>query len=913
MNSYFSTYMADFNKIARKWQKRWEEKKIFEVKEDSKKKKFYTLEMYPYPSSNGLHVGHARNYVIGDIYSRFKRMNGFNVLYPMGYDSFGLPAENAAIKAKSHPKIFTEAAIKNFTKQQKYLGLSYDWTRTLASHSENYYKWDQWIFLQLYKKGLAYKKKSLVNWCHLCNTVLANEQVNQGKCWRHTDIEVDPKELSQWFIKTTAYSERLLKGLDKLKDWPEDVKKMQENWIGKSHGVEIFFRLDGADKVLPTFTTRADTIYSVTFIVIAPEHPLAKELVAGTKYEKEFEKVLKKISKQSIIERTTPEGKDKIGCFLGKYAINPVNNEKVPIYIANFVLPDYGSGIVMADAHDQRDFEFARKYNIPLKFVISDDGEPINADKATRAFTANGVLFNSGKFSGMHNQDALPDMNDWLEKKGWGRKTINYKLKDWLISRQRYWGCPIPIIYCDKCGIVPVSDKDLPIKLPTDVTFGGKGNPLETSKSFQKIKCPKCGGPAKRETDTMDTFMDSSWYFLRYCDAKNDKKIFDNKKVNYWMPVDLYIGGKEHATMHLIYFRFLTKFFKDIDLVNFDEPATKLYNQGMLHKDGVVMSKSKGNVIMPEVVGEKYGIDTVRLFLMFVAGPDKDMEWSDEGVQGSFRIVNKLYNLYFEDVEHPIKNWKKHLETSNENKTRDKQVMSKLNKVIKDVTEKTEFLKYNLALIDIMELVNYMHKHRTDIGKKTYEAALEKLALLIAPYCPHIAEECWEKLGKKGFVFLEKWPGFDSKKIDAKAESEESFVDGVKKDIYSVLKLTGISKPEKITLFVSAKWKYTFMKEFKKLISKTRNPGEIIKKMMAGELKMHGQDISKLVPKLVKDSSKVPEIVLEQKTEFSALQNEKENLEKEFGCVFEFVKADDSKEQKAKNAMPGKAAILVGV
>ncbi|MFH1506754.1 MAG: leucine--tRNA ligase [archaeon] len=889
--------MADFNKIARKWQKRWDEKKIFEPKESSKKK-FYTLEMYPYPSSHGLHVGHARNYIIGDIYSRFKRMNGFNVLYPMGYDSFGLPAENAAIKAKSHPKIFTEAAIKNFMKQQKYLGLSYDWTRTLASHSKEYYKWDQWIFLKLLEKGLAYKKKSLVNWCPKCNTVLANEQVNQGKCWRHTDTEVDPKELSQWFIKTTAYSEKLLKGLDKLKDWPEDVKTMQRNWIGKSHGVEIFFKLEGSGKVLPTFTTRADTIYSVTFIVIAPENPLAKELVAGTKHEAEFEKVLKKISKQSIIERTTPEGKDKLGCFLGKYALNPVNGEKVPIYIANFVLPDYGSGIVMADAHDQRDFEFARKYKIPLKFVISDDGEPINADKATRAFTANGILFNSGEFSGMHNMDALPDMNNWLEKKGMSKKTVNYKLKDWLISRQRYWGCPIPIIYCDKCGIVPVPEKDLPVKLPKDVTFGGKGNPLETSKSFQNVKCPLCGDPARRETDTMDTFMDSSWYFLRYCDAKNDKKIFDSKKVNYWLPVDLYIGGKEHATMHLIYFRFLTKFFKDIGLVNFDEPATRLYNQGMLHKGGFVMSKSRGNVITPEEVGEKYGVDTLRTFLVFIAGPDKDMEWSDEGVAGSFRFVNKLYNLYFDKI-------------ASKNSTKDKQVMSKLNKMIQDVTEKTESLRYNLALIDIMELVNYLHKYRANISTKVYKEALQKTALLIAPYCPHVAEEFWEKLGKKGFISLEKWPSFDSKKIDDKAECEEGFTDNVRKDIISVLKLTGISKPKKITLFVAAKWKYSFMKEFKKLISSTRNPSEIIKAMMKGELKQHGKDVANLVPKLIKDSSKVPGVVLEQKAELSVLENEKANLEKEFGCSFEIVKAEDSSENKAMNAMPGKAAILV--
>ena len=776
--------------------------------------------------------------------------------------------------------------------------MSYDWSRTLASHSEDYYKWDQWIFLKLYEKGLAYKKKSFVNWCPKCNTVLANEQVVQGKCWRHSDTSVEIKDLEQWFFRITDYAEKLLKGLDKLEDWPEDIKSMQRNWIGRSEGTEVRFKIDGTNKEVPIFTTRVDTLWGVTFMVFAPEHPWIAEFVKGTEYEEKFQRFLKKVLLEDKFTRTA-EDKEKEGMFIGKYAINPVTNEEIPIYIGNFVLLEYGAGAVMAvPAHDQRDFEFAKRYNIPIKVVINPPDYDLNAERMSRAYLGDGNLVNSADFSGMNNREAIPDIEKYLQKIGKGKATVEYKLKDWLISRQRYWGCPIPIIYCEKCGIVPVPEKDLPVKLPGDVVFGGKGNPLETSKSFQKVKCPKCNGPARRETDTMDTFIDSSWYFLRYCDAGNDKKIFDSKKVNYWLPIDLYIGGKEHATGHLIYFRFLTKFFKDLGLLGFDEPAARLYNQGMLHKEGVVMSKSKGNVIMPEDVGEKYGIDTLRTFLVFVAGPDKDMEWSDEGVQGSFRFVNKLYNLYFEEFK-------------SENDLKDKQVISKVNKAIQEVTAKTEELRYNLALIDIMELINYMHKNRANIGKKTYEEALEKISLLIVPYCPHVAEECWEKLGKKGFVSLEKWPKYDAKKIDEKAEALDDFVDAVKKDVCSVLKLTGIEKPKKITLFVAAKWKYDFLKEFKKMISKTRNPGEIIKELMKGELKEHGKDIANMVPKLLKDASKIPVTVLDQKAELSALENEKKNLEKEFGCVFEIIKAEDSSENKANNAMPGKAAILV--
>ena len=886
--------MADFNKIAKKWQKLWEDKEIFKVKQGPKKK-FYVLEMYPYPSGSGLHMGHMRNYSIGDCYARFKRMNGFNVIYPMGYDAFGLPAENAAIKQGADPEEWTLKNIKLIKLQQKQMGLSYDWSRQIQSCDEDYYKWNQWIFLKFFEKGLVYKKKSNVNWCPKCTTVLANEQVHDGKCWR-CSAEVEPKELEQWFFKITKYADELLKDIDKLKNWPERVKIMQKNWIGKSEGVDILFKLENSDVVLPTFTTRCDTIYSVTFIVIAPEHPLAKELVKGTKYEEEFNKVTKIIGKQSIIERTTPEGKDKIGCFLGKYAINPVNNEKIPVYIANFALMEYGSGIVMADAHDQRDFEFARKYKIPLKFVISSDGMPINAEKAMRAFLSDGVLFDSGEFSGTHNREALPLIANWLVKNKWAKKTTNYKLRDWLISRQRYWGTPIPIIYCDKCGTVPAK---LPVKLPKDVKFTGTGNPLATSKSFVNVKCPKCGGKAKRETDTMDTFVDSSWYFLRYCSPKENKLPFDKKAVNYWMPVDQYIGGIEHAIMHLLYARFFIKALRDLKLLSFDEPFSNLLCQGMVLKDGEVMSKSKGNVVDPREIIEKYGADTGRLFVLFVALPEKELEWSDQGVNGAFRFLNRVYNLVEEEIK------AKNTPLTN----RDKHMVSKIHSTIKETTQLIENFRFSLAIGKIMELVNSVYRYKEgDVNKHVYDQAIKTTALLVNPFAPHLSEEIWEKLGNKPFASLQKWPTYDEKNIDKKAEAAEELIHNTISDIYNVLKLIKKKDYSKITLYVSAGWKYDLFKKIKKALEETHDTGDIIGRVM---IKEHAQEISRIVPAVLKDLSKLPETVLDQKTEIKTLEENKEIIEKEFKCKLEIIKAEETKERKAENAVPGKVAIVV--
>jgi leucyl-tRNA synthetase len=880
----------DFKAMAAKWQKKWQDAGIFKVKEDPKKKKYYVLEMYPYPSASGLHMGHARNYVIGDVFARFKKMNGFNVLHPMGFDSFGLPAENAAIKAKSHPKVFTENAIQNFIRQQKALGISYDWDRVLCSHNPDFYKWDQWVFLKMFEKGLAFKRVASVNWCPKCNTVLANEQVHGGRCWRHEDTNVEVKSLNQWFFKITDYAEELLNDIDKLKDWPEDVKQMQKNWIGKSHGTLIDFKIKDSDKKLTVFTTRPDTLFGITFLVYAPEHPDVMELVKGTKHEKQVKDFVNKIVLEDRFQRTA-EDKEKEGMFIGRHAIHPVTGDEIPIYIANFVLYEYGTGAIIAvPAHDQRDFEFAKKYNIPIKAVINPPMFDLNPEKMSRAYISDGNMINSGQFNGSNNRDSIPDINKFLEKKGIGRITTQYKLRDWLISRQRFWGCPIPIIYCDKCGAVPVPEKDLPIKLPENVKFGEtEGNPLANVKEFVEVKCPKCGSKARRETDTMDTFVDSSWYYLRYCNVKNNKAMFDKKKAMYWMPIDTYIGGKEHATMHLIYFRFFTKFLRDIGMLELDEPARQLFNQGMLHKNGVVMSKSRGNAVTQEEIEDKYGIDSARFFMMFVASPDKDMEWDDNTIEGTYKFLVKVYRMLTEKkiVDKVIKNQE-----------------SRAHKTILEVTENIQNFRYNLALISLMSFANYLHS-KEEVNKK----AAETLLLLLAPFTPHLAEELWENLGHKGFISSVKWPVADKKKIDEKAEALDELGELVRKDILALQELTGITKPNKVLLVLPDAWKYDFISELKKEFEKTRNVGELIKSLCSKD-KSHGKLIANLIPRFVKNPDKIPMVVLSQADEKKALNSCTPELEKEFKTKFEIMLEKDSKHDKAQNAMPGKPAII---
>lgn len=735
--------MADYNanEVEKKWRDRWEKSGIYHVDlEASDKPKYYNLTMFPYPSGDKLHIGHWYNYAPVDSHGRYMKMKGFNVLQPMGFDSFGLPAENYAIKTGVHPQDSIEQNVGNMIEQLKRIGGMYDWDKMVNTSQPDYYKWTQWLFLQMYKNGLAYKKKATVNFCPSCQTVLANEQVWDGKCER-CKSEVKQKDLEQWFWKTTAYSQRLLDGLDGL-DWPEKTKAMQRNWIGRSEGVNIDFKLEDGSGVLTCYTTRPDTIYSVTFIVIAPEHPLMKSFIEGTEYEKEVKAVVKKIKAQTDIERTSEGGKDKLGAFLGKYVMNPATGEKIPVYVANFALM-YGTGVVMADAHDQRDFEFAKKYDIPLKFVVSEDGKKLDIAKAKKAYEDDGVLFDSGEFSGMNNREALPKMAKWMEKEGWGKMTINYKLRDWLLSRQRYWGAPIPIVYCEKCGIVAVPESELPVVLPRDVEYkptGGETSPLATSEDFVNTKCPDCGGAAKREVDTMDTFVCSSWYYLRYLDSVNSEQAWSPALASKWMPVDMYIGGPEHACMHLIYARFVMMALHDFGFVGCDEPFKRLVHQGLVTKDGAKMSKSKGNVVSPDSFVEKYGSDVFRMYLMFM-GPFTDGgDWNDKGITGIARFVDRFWNLV---VSEPVKIVDEPL------------FIKTIHKLVKRMTKDIENFQFNTAISAMMEFVNFVGKNGIDQGTK------KVLARLIAPMAPHLAEECFEALKCDCGVFETDWPEYD--------------------------------------------------------------------------------------------------------------------------------------------------------
>ncbi len=887
--------MVDFKSIEKKWQKRWEDSGIFVVKEDPKKKKFYCLEMLPYPSGR-LHMGHMRNYSIGDSIARYKRMNGFNVLYPMGYDAFGLPAENAAIKNKVNPKKWTLDNIEFIKNQQKSLGLSYDWTRSVSTCLPDYYKWNQWIFLKMFEKGLAYKKAAPVNWCPSCNTVLANEQVEDGKCWRCSS-EVGEKRLEQWFFKITEYADELLKDISKLDHWPERVRTMQTNWIGKSEGLIESWDIEGTNEKMETFTTWPHTTLGVTFIVLAPEHPLVLKLVKGTKHEKGALEFIEKVKKQSLVDRTN-KAKEKEGYFIGKYALNYATSKKMPIYIANFAIMEYGTGVVKCcPAHDQRDFEFAKKYGIEILPVIKpENGSETKAEKMTKAYHDEGVMINALHFNGMKTEQAREEFSKWAIKQGRAKKTTQFKLRDWLISRQRYWGTPIPIVYCDKCGTLPVPEKDLPVLLPEDVKFTGEGNPVATSKKFVETSCPKCKGKARRETDTMDTFVDSSWYFIRYCSAKSSE-MFDKQAIKYWMPVDQYIGGIEHAILHLLYARFFVKVLRDMKMLDFDEPFLRLLSQGMITKDGAKMSKSKGNVVSPDEITEKYGADTGRFFILFASDPEKELEWSDKGVEGSFKFLNKVFGL---------------LEQQSKSNIKDKVTESKLNKTIQKITEHIEGYQFNLALNNIMAFVNHLNKNKENISKKIYSECLQKLALLLNPFVPHTSEEIWSELGNKGFASTEKWPKFDQKKIDEKAEYAEDFVEKVVCDVKEVLNLLKVEKPNQISVYVSDEWKYSLFKQTKKQLETTHNTGEILKEVMKdGEMKKHGKEVPGIVGNIVKDPSKIPEIVLSQKEELGILECSKSVFEKEFGCKVEIIGADKSTSQRAKKAEPGKPGIEV--
>lgn len=754
--------MYNFKEIEKKWQKRWDEENIYKVTEDKSREKYYVLEMFPYPSGK-LHMGHVRNYSIGDVVARFKTMKGFNVLHPMGYDAFGLPAENAAIKNNVEPAKWTYENMAEMTEQLKQLGLSYDWDREVATCKPDYYKWMQWIFIQFYKKGLAYKKESPVNWCPSCATVLANEQIVDGECER-CKTAVTKKSLSQWYFKITDYADRLLDGLDDLEGWPNKVKIMQKNWIGRSYGAEVVFKIDGFDCNLEVFTTRPDTLFGVTHMVLAPEHPYVLDLVGGSDREREVKAYIEEVKKKNEIERSSTTA-EKTGVFLGRYAINPVNEKKIPIFISDYVLMNYGTGAIMAvPAHDERDFAFAKKFNLEILPVISPDGKKISGSDLKEAIIEDGIMLNSGKYDGRKNREVSDEIVAELQKRDIGEKKVNYRLRDWLISRQRYWGTPIPMIYCDNCGWIPEEESKLPVLLPTDVEFTGKGeSPIATSKTFKDVSCPKCGKKAEREVDTMDTFLDSSWYYLRYCDARNTERIFDKEKVDYWMNVDQYIGGVEHAILHLMYARFFQMALTDLGYTKSQEPFKNLLTQGMVVKDGKKMSKSIGNIVAPSEIIESYGADTARLFILFAAPPERELDWSDEGVEGSYRFINRVYKLVYENIARypdvlPV-------DFTNDNKA-DKELLFVLNSTVKKVgIDIGERFNFNTGISAIMELVNFMYKYKEgkDFNPELFKQAIHKLVLILAPFTPHVCEEMWSGLGNETSVHLEAWPIVDEK------------------------------------------------------------------------------------------------------------------------------------------------------
>lgn len=754
--------------IEAKWQKYWEENKTFKVEMDKDKPKSYVLEMFPYPSGN-LHMGHVRNYSIGDVIARFRTMKGFNVLHPMGWDSFGMPAENAAIKHNIPPKKWTLENIANMTRQLKALGLSYDWDREVTTCKEDYYKWTQWFFELFYKRGLAVKKESAVNWCDTCNTVLANEQVIDGKCWR-CDHEVVKKDLSQWFFKITDYADELLKDLDLLPGWPERVKTMQHNWIGRSEGLEFSFEIPALNDTVAVYTTRPDTAYGVTFMALAAEHPLIKKICENNPKADEINAFCERVRNQSEIERTSSES-EKEGVFTGVYCINPFTGRKVEIWVTNYVLYDYGTGAVMGvPTGDQRDWMFADKYGIEKIVTICPIGKELKLEEMTCAYEEKeGMLVNSGEFTGMEMHKAMSAIMDKAEAEGFGKRRVNYRLRDWLISRQRYWGAPIPIIYCPHCGEVLVPEDQLPVRLPEDVSFNaGAKSPLATSEEFVHCKCPKCGADATRETDTMDTFLCSSWYYLRYTDAHNDKMPFDKELNNYWGPVDQYIGGIEHAILHLLYSRFFVKVLRDAGLVDYDEPFSNLLTQGMVIKDGAKMSKSLGNVVSPEEILSKYGADTARLFILFAAPPERELEWSDQGVEGSFRFLNRIWRIV-QAFENVLAQKVTEYDYSNLSEA-DKDLRRVLHSSIKKVTNDIETrFNFNTAISTMMELVNALYAYKEAAKEPNaglvYEA-ISDLIKMMSPFVPHITEELWRgAIDANSSVHEQSWPECDEEAL----------------------------------------------------------------------------------------------------------------------------------------------------
>ena len=771
--------------IEKKWQKVWEENNTFHVDDNSDKPKYYALSMFPYPSGK-LHMGHVRNYTITDVIARFKKAQGYNVLHPMGWDSFGLPAENAAMKHGANPEVWTDENIAYMTKQLKMLGLSYDWNREVTTCKPDYYKWTQWLFLQLYKKGLAYKKEAAVNWCEECGTVLANEQVIDGKCWR-CDHVVEKKYLSQWFFKITDYAEVLLEDLDKLPGWGDNVKTMQANWIGKSQGAILKFKVvdmpDGSDLEIPVYTTRPDTAYGITYLVVAPEYKDIERLTTAENKAK-VEEYRANARKMTEIERLSTE-RVKTGVPLGTHCLNPLTGETFPLWTADYALVEYGTGAVMAvPTHDTRDFDFAKKFNLPMKVVIQDPENP--SDCKDSAYTEPGVLVNSGEFNGMPNEEAKKAITEKAVREGFGEFKTQYRLRDWLISRQRYWGAPIPVVYCEKCGIVPVPEEQLPVLLPKDVDFSVVGkSPITTSKTFAETTCPHCGGKARRETDTMDTFVCSSWYYLRYSDPKNSNLPFEKDKVNKWLPVDQYVGGIEHAILHLLYSRFFTKALRDLGLLDFDEPFKNLLTQGMVLKDGSKMSKSKGNTVDPDEIFENYGADTARLFILSDSPPARDFDWSDAGVEGCYKFLNRVWRLIASNSDDISLDYKLEFPLTKENDDMVRNVHIAMKGITNDIANDFQF---NTVISKYRELTNAIYewcgkkKELNAEDKAVLSFAVVSLIKLMSPVAVHLTEEAWADLGGKGSIHDEPWCEWDENLAKASSITLVVQVNGKVKD-----------------------------------------------------------------------------------------------------------------------------------
>lgn len=809
-----------FEEIEKKWQKIWEEEEVFKSYQDSRRRKYYCLEMYPYPSGH-IHMGHVRNYSIGDIISRYMIMKNFNVIHPIGWDALGMPAENAAIDQGVHPQKWTENNVSYMRRQLKRLGFSYDWSREVNTSLPSYYKWNQWIFLKMFERGLAYRKKSWVNWCPKCRTVLANEQVIQDRCWR-CDSLVKQKEMEQWFLKITEYAEELLSGHQKLEKWPEHVLTMQKNWIGKSTGVHIAFPLVGASRSIEVFTTRVDTIFGATFLVLSPEHPLSQELITDLGEREELRGWIERSIAESRM-RKDREDVEKEGIDTGRKAVNPYSGEEIPIWIANYVLMEYGTGAIMAvPAHDQRDFDFAKKYSLHIRVVIVPEGESAQ-DEPQEAFEDYGMVVNSGSFSGKSSREAGEEMIRYAEQRGFGRESTLYRLRDWGISRQRYWGTPIPIIYCQRCGIVGVPYQDLPVLLPFDVEFKGEeGSPLEKVKSFVNTTCPRCKGKGRREMDTMDTFFDSSWYYFRYTSPEEDRLPFNPQSADFWLPVDLYIGGVEHAILHLIYARFFCKLFRDFGLTSLDEPFPWLLAQGMVIKDGAAMSKSRGNVVDPDDMVKKYGADTLRLFILFASPPEKEFVWNEKGIEGCFRFLNRVWIFFQENID--IFGEEGLTGNKERRSNPSHMIRRKMNQTIKKVSEDIEKRYHlNTAVSSLMEFFNQIKKEKESLratpeGKQLLRESMEMLALLLSLFAPHICEELWERMGHRTYLIRTPWPSYDPQLAREEKVTIVVQVNGKLRDRFETERDQSEEEVEERALGLDRIQNYIVGKEIKKII-----------------------------------------------------------------------------------------------